>query len=106
AQTHEVPSMDQVIQWLNQRLPPALPATLVHNDYKLDNVMFGPSGDRVEAVLDWEMSTLGDPLTDLGLTLCYWSWAGHTAGADDPHHVIPTITTQPGWYTRDEFLHR
>ena len=101
ARTHDLPAMEHVIRWLEEKLPPPLPATLVHNDYKLDNVMLHPSGERVAAVLDWEMTTLGDPLADLGLTLCYWSWAGRLAAG-----VIPAITTQPGWYTREEFLHR
>ena len=57
-------------------MPPPLAPSLIHNDYKLDNVMLAAgSPDRVEAVLDWEMATLGDPLSDLGLTLCYWVWA-------------------------------
>jgi len=86
-------------------LPPTVDATLVHNDYKLDNVMLRPSGDRVEAVLDWEMATIGDPLADLGLTLCYWTWAT-VAAEDDPHPATPGVTAQPGWYTRDQFLER
>jgi aminoglycoside phosphotransferase (APT) family kinase protein len=101
ARTHELPAMERVIEWLQNRLPPSLAATLVHNDYKLDNVMLRPSGDAVAAVLDWEMTTIGDPLADLGLILCYWSWAGRAAAG-----VIPAVTTQPGWYTRDQFLHR
>ena len=101
ARTHDLPAMERVVKWLGDKLPPSPPATLVHNDYKLDNVMLHPAADRVTAVLDWEMTTLGDPLADLGLTLCYWSWAGQIAST-----VIPVVTTQPGWYTRDEFLHR
>jgi aminoglycoside phosphotransferase (APT) family kinase protein len=95
AKTCESPDMDRIARWLNDNLPPSVEVTLVHNDYKLDNVMLRPAGDRVEAVLDWEMATLGDPLADLGLTMCYWTWAGMTA-----------VTSQPGWYTRDEFLQR
>jgi aminoglycoside phosphotransferase (APT) family kinase protein len=106
AKTHELPQMDHVVRWLRDRLPPSPAATIVHNDYKLDNVMMRDSGDRVEAVLDWEMATLGDPLSDVGLTLCYWVWASRAAPKDDSRHVIPILTTQPGWYTRDEFLHR
>ncbi len=106
AKTEEMPEMDRVVQWLHKRLPPSQGApTLVHNDYKLDNVMMHPEGNRVEAVLDWEMTTLGDPLADLGLTLCYWTWASEAA-KDDPHPATPVITNQPGWCTRDEFLHR
>jgi aminoglycoside phosphotransferase (APT) family kinase protein len=94
-------AMDRVVEWLHDRLPPSpVRPTLVHNDYKLDNVMLRPSGDRVEAVLDWEMTTIGDPLADLGLTMCYWTWASMTAV------TAPPLTTQAGWYTRDQFLER
>ena len=56
---------------------------------------------RVEAVLDWEMTTLGDPLSDLGLTLCYWVWA---TAPDVPVAGIPALTANPGWYTRDRMV--
>ena len=105
AKTDELPEMDRIVRWLHDFLPPSLDITLVHNDYKLDNVMLRPTGDRVEAVLDWEMATSGDPLVDLGLTMCYWTWAT-VAAEDDPHPATPGITAQPGWYTRDRFLQR
>ena len=105
AKTEELPEMERIVRWLHDSLPPSLGVTLVHNDYKLDNVMLRPEGDRVEAVLDWEMATIGDPLADLGLTLCYWSWAS-VAAEDDPHPATPGLTAQPGWYTRDQFLQR
>jgi aminoglycoside phosphotransferase (APT) family kinase protein len=95
AKTEELPEMDGIVRWLHDFMPPSREATVVHNDYKLDNVMLRPSGDRVEAVLDWEMTTIGDPLADLGLAICYWSWAGMTA-----------VTSQESWYTRDQFLER
>ena len=101
AQTDETAAMDFVIAWLRDRLPSSPAPTLVHNDYKLDNVMLQPSAEGVEAVLDWEMATVGDPLADLGLTLCYW------ALADSPQlrsRAIPAFTSQPGWYTRDQFV--
>src|SRR5262249_19767924 len=76
AKTEEGSELDGVVQWLAARIPPALAPSLIHNDYKLDNIMLASdSPARVEAVLDWEMATLGDPLSDLGLTLCYWVWA-------------------------------
>jgi aminoglycoside phosphotransferase (APT) family kinase protein len=102
AKTEEISEMDGVVRWLAARIPPPLPPSIIHNDYKLDNVLFG-AADRVEAVLDWEMATLGDPLSDLGLTLCYWTWA------TDPEvraAGIPALTAQPGWHTRDEFVAR
>jgi aminoglycoside phosphotransferase (APT) family kinase protein len=105
AKTEEVPEMDGIVRWLHHSLPPSVDVTLVHNDYKLDNVMLRPEGDRVEAVLDWEMTTIGDPLADLGLTLCYWTWA-NVAADDDPNPATPAVTAQAGWYTRDQLLQR
>src|ERR1700678_3371518 len=96
--------MDRGIQWLVDWRPSSPAATLVHNDYKLDNVMFGAdAADRIEAVLDWEMATVGDPLADLGLTLCYWAWA---AAPQLRARGGPALTSQPGWYTRDQFVQR
>jgi len=103
SKTEELPEMDRIIRWLDDDLPPSTGATLVHNDYKLDNIMLRPGGDRVEAVLDWEMATIGDPLADLGLTMCYWAWAA-VAAEDGPHPATPGLTSQPRWYTRDEVL--
>jgi aminoglycoside phosphotransferase (APT) family kinase protein len=105
AKTEEMPEMDRTIRWLADRVPASGEATLVHNDYKLDNVMMRPSGDCVEAVLDWEMATLGDPLADVGLTMCYWAWVG-TLKQEDPNSATPMVTSQAGWYTRDQFLER
>lgn len=106
AKTDDTPimKMDRVIRWLIERRPSSPAPTLVHNDYKLDNVMLAEqSVDRIEAVLDWEMATVGDPLADLGLTLCYWAWA------EAPQlraRGVPALTRQPGWYTRDQFVER
>jgi aminoglycoside phosphotransferase (APT) family kinase protein len=105
AKTEELPEMDRVVKWLHDRLPESAEATLVHNDYKLDNVMIRPAGNGIEAVLDWEMTTVGDPLADLGLSLCYWTWA-NVAAQEDGHAPTRSITLQPGWYSRDQFLHR
>jgi aminoglycoside phosphotransferase (APT) family kinase protein len=63
-------------------MPESPAPTLVHNDYKLDNMMLDAADpSRVEAVLDWEMATAGDPLVDLGCVMCYWPEAGDPAGA-------------------------
>ena len=102
AQVDAVPDMDRVIGWLEQRLPTSPAPTLVHNDYKLDNVMFRTgSPDEIEAVLDWEMATVGDPLADVGLALCYWTWA---TAPQLENRTTPTLSGQPGWYTRDQFV--
>jgi aminoglycoside phosphotransferase (APT) family kinase protein len=102
AKTEEVAGMDQVLKWLASRVPPPMAPSLIHNDYKLDNIMLAADApDRVEAVLDWEMATLGDPLSDFGLTVCYWVWA------TDPEvraAGIPALTRGAGWFTRDELV--
>jgi aminoglycoside phosphotransferase (APT) family kinase protein len=102
----EAAAMDEVVRWLAANIPPALAPTLIHNDYKLDNVMLSSGADgavRVEAVLDWEMATVGDPLSDLGLTLCYWHWAT----AEEVRAAgIPALTSETGWYTRDQLVER
>jgi aminoglycoside phosphotransferase (APT) family kinase protein len=77
AQTDPVPELDAVAAWLQGNVPAEAGASLVHNDYKHDNLVLDP-GDltRIRAVLDWEMATIGDPLLDLGTTLGYWVEAG------------------------------
>jgi aminoglycoside phosphotransferase (APT) family kinase protein len=72
SKTRDVEAMDRLAVWLEERLPEPQAASLLHNDYKLDNVMIDDAG-HVVAVLDWDMATLGDPLMDLGTTLAYWS---------------------------------
>lgn len=101
AQTEPSAESDTVIAWLEQRLPGQLPATLVHNDYKLDNLMFAADSPQVEAVLDWEMTTVGDPLADLGLSLCYWQLGGAHSVASGESPRLPA-----GWFTREQFVER
>lgn len=73
AKTDELPEIERTIEWLNVNIPKESGASLVHNDYKFDNVMLDPENlTRITAVLDWEMVTVGDPLMDLGTTLGYW----------------------------------
>jgi aminoglycoside phosphotransferase (APT) family kinase protein len=108
SKTSELPEIDQVIKWLADRIPAepdpeaGRPATLVHNDFKLDNTMLDPEDPaRVVAVLDWEMCTVGDPLIDVGIFLCYW------AMKDDPEarrESISPVTTAPGWISRQEVI--
>lgn len=106
AKTSEIPEIDEVAAWLLEKLPPepdpeqGRAATLVHNDFKLDNVMLDPADvSKVIAVLDWEMCTVGDPLVDLGILLCYWAERGDP---EDRREAISPVTVQPGWLTRRE----
>ena len=73
AKTHEWPGLEAAIAWLNANIPTESGAALVHNDYKFDNIVLDPNHlTKINAVLDWEMVTIGDPLMDLGTTLGYW----------------------------------
>jgi len=73
AKTNENTELEIAIEWLNSEIPEETSATLVHNDYKFDNVMLNPENiTEIVAVLDWEMATIGDPLMDFGTTLGYW----------------------------------
>ncbi len=77
--TREVPAVDAVADWLGRHRPASGPSTIVHGDYRLGNVMFAPAPPaRILAILDWEMSTIGDPLADLGYLCALY------ADADDP----------------------
>jgi aminoglycoside phosphotransferase (APT) family kinase protein len=104
AKNIDVPAVEESIEWLKRRMPVSGKPTLVHNDYKLDNVMLRASNiSEVEAVLDWEMTTVGDPLADLGLTLTYWSQGGSPDLSDKAR---PALNSGPGWYSSDEFIER
>ena len=73
AKTDEHPELESAITWLNANIATESGASLVHNDYKFDNIMLDPNDlTKITAVLDWEMVTIGDPLMDLGTTLGYW----------------------------------
>lgn len=99
----KIPAVDDVATWLDDAVPESHSHTLVHGDYKLDNVMFGPRAPpEIAAVFDWEMSTLGDPLTDLGWLLIYWQ----DSDATDPPvpELMPTFTGREGYPTRRELV--
>lgn len=77
SKTREIPLVERVHERLAERIPEQGPATLVHGDYRLDNMILTPGGE-VAAVVDWELCTLGDPLADVGLLLVYWGEEGDT----------------------------
>lgn len=73
AKTDEHAELETAIEWLNENIPASGGAALIHNDYKFDNVMLNPNDlTEIVAVLDWEMTTIGEPLMDLGSSLAYW----------------------------------
>lgn len=102
AATEDVPAATQVMAWMEAHQPREYRHSLIHNDYKYDNIAFrDESWQEVSAVLDWEMCTLGDPLMDLGTSLGYWTMA------TDPEFVqqgIPSPTLLPGNPSRSEIV--
>lgn len=108
SKTGEVAEMEQVIQWLVDRIPPDSDnATIVHNDFKLDNLMLADDDpSRVVAVLDWEMCTVGDRLVDVGLLLTYWTMQGAGETSTDQNSSLLAVTNGPGWMTRKEIIQR
>jgi len=113
--TREMPGYAKLVSRLAEGLPAeggqAAPGaggsagTLVHGDFRIDNMLIRPDPEpAIAAVVDWEMSTLGDPLADLGLSLVYWT----EAGEEDllPLGAGASVTTGPGFLTRDQMAAR
>ncbi len=104
ARTDDVPTVERLGAWLEANRPAESGATLVHNDFKYDNVVLAPDLSGVTAVLDWEMATIGDPLMDLGTALGYW------VDADDRPMLqgrsVFGPTNLPGNLTRMQFVER
>jgi aminoglycoside phosphotransferase (APT) family kinase protein len=100
SKTRELAAVDEVHERLAARIPEQGPATIVHGDYRLDNMILTPRGE-VAAVVDWELCTLGDPLADVGLLMVYWPQAGEeTIALGQPANLAP------GFPSRDELRAR
>jgi len=101
AATMDIPEADKLINWMTENQPKEYDHTLIHNDYKYDNVVFKDDNwNKINAVLDWEMCTLGDPLMDLGTSIAYWMMPG-----DGPAtKVIPSPTLADGNPSRTELV--
>jgi len=90
SETEKIEAMDRLIDWLPQHLPPDDETSIVHGDYRLDNMIFHPTEPRVLAVLDWELSTTGDPMADFTYLLMQWTMPG-LANADLKALNIPSM---------------
>jgi aminoglycoside phosphotransferase (APT) family kinase protein len=80
SETEKIEDMEQLMAWLPAHLPPPRKPRLVHGDYRLDNIILAPDGPTISAVLDWELSTLGDPLADFSYHLMQWHMPPSEAG--------------------------
>jgi len=102
AQTDDIGAVAPLMRWLEGHIPPRQTPTIIHNDFKLNNLLLDRADPtQVVAVLDWEMATIGDPLFDLAVALSYWG------EPDDPpglRAALSTVTTQPGFISRREFM--
>jgi aminoglycoside phosphotransferase (APT) family kinase protein len=103
--TREISEMDELATWLRERvalIPEGLPWSIVHGDYRVDNVILDSESFTARAVLDWEMSTLGDPVSDLAIALVYWSEPGDVLRARVP--VSERVTVGAGFWSRERMV--
>jgi aminoglycoside phosphotransferase (APT) family kinase protein len=102
AKIEEVEEVGPLTDWISNNVPESPDPTIIHNDYKLNNLVLDPDDlTEVRAVLDWEMTTIGDPLFELGISMSYWL---EPRDSEDLKKVMPTVTSMPGFLTRDEFM--
>jgi aminoglycoside phosphotransferase (APT) family kinase protein len=100
SKTREIPLVEEVADRLAASIPASGPARIVHGDYRLDNTLVSPDDGSVQAVLDWELCTLGDPLADVGMLLVYWAEPG------DEFAAVWSATACPGFPGRKEVAAR
>ncbi|MBM7691325.1 aminoglycoside phosphotransferase (APT) family kinase protein [Peribacillus deserti] len=103
AKTSDIKGADKLTQWLIKKVPSVHEAALIHYDFKLNNSMFDHNLEKMAGLFDWEMSTIGDPLADLGAAMSYWT------EKDDPELLKtglgkPPVTVQAGFLSRKEFM--
>lgn len=103
AKIEDIQEVVEVTEWLRKNLPQSSEFTIIHYDYKLNNAMFSEDYQEMVGLFDWEMTTVGDPLADLGAALSYWMQP------NDPKMMLyglgePPITIQEGFYTRQQFI--
>ncbi len=102
--TRDLPAVERVATWLADHMPESSGTTVVHGDYRLGNVVFAPAAPaRLVAILDWEMTTIGDPLADLGYLCTLW------VDRDDPPlgmYELSGVTRRPGFNRREELIER
>ena len=100
AKTHEIAAMDRLMEWLPAHIPPGDENTIVHGDYRVENLIFHPTEPRVAAIVDWELSTLGHPLADLAYNCLTYHLApealGRVAGADEARAKADDRRGMPG----------
>jgi aminoglycoside phosphotransferase (APT) family kinase protein len=105
SRSRELPGMDELVAQLEANIPTTNDGTIVHGDFRLDNLLVNDA-DEVAAVLDWEMSTLGDPLTDVAVLLAYQQLAEVAPPSGAGAAMVTDAPMAPGYLSRDEVLKR
>lgn len=105
AKTDDIEEVEALKHWLADHIPESQGAAIIHYDFKLNNAMFSEDFTEITGLFDWEMTTVGDPLADLGAAMSYW------IQADDPELLKqgmgkPPVTVYEGFYSREEFIRR
>ncbi|MBK3494654.1 phosphotransferase family protein [Viridibacillus sp. YIM B01967] len=105
AKTSDIKEVEELTKWFTEHLPQSGEPAIIHYDYKLNNAMFSNDYEEMIGLFDWEMTTVGDPLADVGAALSYWM------EPNDPSMMLyglgdPPITVKEGFYSRDEFIAR
>ncbi|WP_422122693.1 phosphotransferase family protein [Planococcus sp. X10-3] len=103
AKTDEIEGLETLKQWMLDHIPESQEPTIIHYDFKLNNAMFSEDFSEITGLFDWEMTTVGDPLADLGAAMSYW------IQEDDPELLKygmgkPSVTVNEGFYSREEFI--
>ncbi|WP_200410792.1 phosphotransferase family protein [Virgibacillus salexigens] len=103
AKTEEIPGVDELTNWLKLNIPTSENPAIIHYDYKMNNAMYSEDFTTLEGLFDWEMTTVGDPLADVGVALVYWM------ESTDPEMIKngfgkPPVTIKEGFFTREEFM--
>lgn len=103
SKTHDYPEVEQILDWMQHHMAATSVVSLIHNDYKYDNVVLdSKDATRIVGLLDWEMCTIGDTFTDVGTALAYWV---DTTDTDELQENRWGPTTAPGSFTRQDFVH-
>ncbi|WP_010302964.1 phosphotransferase family protein [Kurthia senegalensis] len=105
AKTEEIEEVIALTKWLKNHIPETLDSTIIHYDFKLNNIMFNENYDEIVGLFDWEMTTVGDPLADVGVMLSYWVTE---EDSDTLKYMLgkPPVTIMPGFYTREQMIAR
>lgn len=103
SKTDDIPEVEELADWMQTHIPDSPSPSIIHYDFKLNNAMFSGDFLEVTGLFDWEMTTVGDPLADLGAAMSYWIEQNDPEELKNGFGKAP-VTVLPGFYTRKEFI--